>query len=468
MPPKFIALWLFVCCGMNCPQTNAGEARPPYKFLRYDEDYRFLSDPAQRIDLWDWVKYIPLDDAGFLSFGGEARERFETYKNEYFSTNPNADNASFLQRYLFHLDYHPSGWLRIFAQLQSSLEAGRPVMPRVPDRDPIDMHQLFVDLVGNIRTDGQLTLRVGRQEMSYGAERLIAAREGPNNRRAFDEVRFLYKQGDVSVDAFFGNLVEIDRTGAFDDWNVPGRFWGVYATIPFPQLPGIRTDIYYLGLISPDVVFDQGRGREECQTIGTRFFGTLGHWDLNDEVIYQFGQFKSGPVNAWSIATDHGYTLGKLWGQPRLGLRAAVASGDSNANDANLQTFNPLFVRGNYFSEAGFLSPQNFFDVFPSIRIKPSPKWAAELGCDVLWRENLGDGIYKVGGPAGSGGSPIYSGNRDFARFVGTELVLGTAWQATRHITFSAAYSHFFAGQFIHQNNGEDADFGALWATFKF
>ena len=111
MSPKFIALSLFAGLGVSCPQTDAGEARPPYRFLRYDEDYRFLSDPAKRIDLWDWIKYIPLDGAGFLSFGGEARERFETYQHENFSTNPKADNAYLLQRYLFHLDYHPAGWL---------------------------------------------------------------------------------------------------------------------------------------------------------------------------------------------------------------------------------------------------------------------------------------------------------------------------------------------------------------------
>jgi hypothetical protein len=45
---------------------------------------------------------------------------------------------------------------------------------------------------------------------------------------------------------------------------------------------------------------------------------------------------------------------------------------------------------------------------------------------------------------------------------------LATAWLVTRHITFSAAYSHFFVGQFIRQNNGESGDFGALWTTFKF
>jgi hypothetical protein len=31
-----------------------------------------------------------------------------------FSTNPNADNAYFLQRYLLHADYHPTEWLRAF------------------------------------------------------------------------------------------------------------------------------------------------------------------------------------------------------------------------------------------------------------------------------------------------------------------------------------------------------------------
>jgi hypothetical protein len=81
----------------------------------------------------------------------------------------------------------------------------------------------------------------------------------------------------------------------------------------------------------------------------------------------------------------------------------AVASGDNNKSNLNLQTFNPLFVRGNYLTEAGLLSSQNFFDVFPSIRIKPGPKWTAELGFDIHCRENLGDGIYEV---AGSGGSP--------------------------------------------------------------
>ena len=75
--------------------------------------------------------------------------------------------------------------------------------------------------------------------------------------------------------------------------------------------------------------------------------------------------------------------------RPRLGLRAGIASGDSSASDADLQTFNPLFVRGNYFGEAGLLSPQNFVDLFPSLRIKPDPKLTVEGGSTFIGEKIL-------------------------------------------------------------------------------
>ena len=71
-----------------CAETQF--PRPAYQPLRYDEDYRFLSDPARRTDFWDVVKYIPIAEsrAGFLSLVGEARVRFETYRNEFFRHEP--------------------------------------------------------------------------------------------------------------------------------------------------------------------------------------------------------------------------------------------------------------------------------------------------------------------------------------------------------------------------------------------
>ena len=471
------------------------ESPPPW--IRYNEDYSFLADPSQRTDPLDFLKYISLGNAGYLSFGGEARERFESYTNETFnSTFPTAetssatmrrtdDNSYFLQRYLLHADYHPNEWLRFFGQVQSSLECGR-YGPRVTDRDAIDLHQMFVDLKHRISSEGVLVLRVGRQEMSFGAERLVGVREGPNDRRAFDAVRLSYKQHGLTLDTFMSRPVEVDP-GQFDDQNVRGvLFWGAYATVPCPSLPGLKLDFYYLGLSKPAGRFTVATmpnvllpvppiyaqsfppmgppafPREERHTIGTRLAGTVGNWDMNNEVLYQFGEFGSGDIQAFWIAADNGYTFKNLRFQPRLGLRAGIASGDRNPNNPDLDTLNPLFVRGNYFSEAGLLAPQNLMGFGPSIRIKPDRAVSAELGCVTLWRESLGDSIYRPPG------IPIFPANNELGRYVGTELILGTAWQATPHIGVAAAYSHFFAGDFIDQNHGDDADFGALWLTFRF
>jgi len=442
-----------------CCLKIAAQERPAFKSLRYDEDYSFLANMAQRTEWLDFLKYIPVADgrAGYVSIGGEVRERFETYENEFFRTDSDADNAYLLQRYLLHVDYHPTEWLRAFGQLQSSLEDGRSAGPRPTDEDTIDVHQLFLDLAWQ-----PVTVRVGRQEMAFGSERLISVRDGPNNRRSFDAARVLYRAESLSIDGFFSSPVEVDP-GAFDDQHIHDLwFWGGYATVPCPALPGIKVDFYYLGLHDPGAGYNQGAAREERHTLGTRFFGKLGHWDFNHEAMYQFGHFGSGDINAWSVATDHGYTLEQVWAKPRLGLKAAIASGDRDDADADLQTFNPLFPRGNYFTEASLLGPENFFDVHPCLQLRPSAQWLIDLGADFYWRQSLDDGIYKPSG------SLIYAGDSSFGRFVGTDLSLLVSWQTTRHLTLSAAYTHFFAGQFIHQNNGTDVNYGAVWIAFKF
>ncbi len=307
-----------------------------------------------------------------------------------------------------------------------------------------------------------LTLRAGRQELSYGSERLVSVREGTNNRRAFDAVKLLYRQGDARLDVFFSSPVEVDED-SFDDQNISGvSFWGAYATFPLGVLPGTKLDLYYLGLRDPSGGFSQGAGREERHTVGARVFGTNGRCDFNHEALYQFGKFGSGDIGAWSFATDHGYTFSDAWGKPRLGLKAAIATGDRDPADDDLQTLNPLFPRGNYFTEASLLGPQNFIDLRPCLRIQPGDDWTIDLGCDFYWRESLDDGIYTPGGGV------IYAGNPAFSRFVGTDLSLTMGWQASRNMHVGASCSHFFAGRFVRQNGGQDVNFGALWLGYKF
>src|SRR5262245_35929777 len=53
----------------------------PYHFLRYDDTPDDQKNPAWPKDIWQPIKFIPLDwlPGSYLNFGGELRERFEYF-----------------------------------------------------------------------------------------------------------------------------------------------------------------------------------------------------------------------------------------------------------------------------------------------------------------------------------------------------------------------------------------------------
>src|SRR6266498_3901372 len=159
----FFATFVLVTC------LRAGSAeRPAFPTLRYNEDWSFLRDRTQRADFFDPVKFVPLDTNGnwHLSFGGEARLKYELYSEPVFNQRPSDNNGFLLQRYLVHADLHATPYFRVFGQLQSSLEDFRTGGPRPSDRDDLDFHQAFFDVRLPLPDDDSVTLRGGRQEMA--------------------------------------------------------------------------------------------------------------------------------------------------------------------------------------------------------------------------------------------------------------------------------------------------------------
>jgi Alginate export len=204
---------------------------PPYKQLRYDEDYTYLQDPARRVDFFDPIKYVPFGTAEgrYLSVGGEVRPFFEFFRNEEWGSIP-GDNRYLLQRYMLHLDVHWNRRMRLFGQLKSGIETGRRGGPRPVGEDKLDVHQPFLDITLVSSKARSLTFRVGRQEMSFGHQRLVNYREGPNLRRSFDGLRATFRTEAWTLDAFATKPVR-NEAGFFDDPPDPERnFWGVYTT----------------------------------------------------------------------------------------------------------------------------------------------------------------------------------------------------------------------------------------------
>lgn len=436
----------------------SGAERPPFQTLRYNEDWSFLSHPEARTDPFDVLKYLPLDGTNaYVSFGGEARLRYEFYGEPVFNQKPADADGFLLQRYLFHTDIHATPYLRAFGQLQSSLEGDRVGGPRPTDRNALDLHQAFLDVNAPPSGEGSLTLRAGRQEMAYGSQRLISVREAPNNRLAFDALRFLSRLGGWSIDAWLAQPVDI-RTRVFDDRRMQDTtLWGAYAGGPLPALPGLWTDFYYLGLRHENARFARGRADETRHSLGTRLYGRQGGLDWNFEFVGQFGSFGDRGILAWTAASDTGWTFSHAPAAPRAFLRADIVSGDHGGS--TLGTFNPLFPRGSYFNEASLIGPQNLIDLQPGVEFALASSLKLTTSCDWVWRESLDDGLY------GTAGNLQVAPGLSRARFVGTFPSATLAWQASRHMSLLVNYVAYVLGGFVNQSQPSQRDGSYVSAT---
>jgi len=456
---------LFCLPLLSCADSGkSADGSQGYSLNRADENYSYLRNPGIRTDIWDTLKYIPFNDKGswFLSLGGDLRERYEYFNNPNWGKDPQ-DNGYFLQRYFLHSDLKMGDNLRFFSQLQSSLEDGRTGGPRPTDKNELDLHQAFLDVKLELPEDAALTLRSGRQELAYGSQRIIAVREGPNVRQTFDGFRLMYRTADIRIDGFATKPAQTKRYVFDDGLDNSKALWGGYAVVPFPLLTEGNIDLYYIGLYRSKAAFDQGAARETRHSVGTRLWRTAVPLDYNFEVIYQWGGFGNGEIRAWTVATDTGYTLTSLPLRPRFGLRADIASGDNDPSTKGLQTFNPLFPKGAYFSEAGLIGPANFIDINPCIDLHMSKGVTLILDWDFFWRESTHDGLYN------NAVVLVRSGKTSDARYVGSMSQAQLYWDIDRHLSLVGIYGHFFAGPFLRETRpGEDVNYLTTWMTYKF
>lgn len=397
----------------------------------------------------------PVDDGtSTFAFGGEVRQRYEHTEDPDFGAESAASGGVWLQRYSLFGDLR-TGPVRAFLQVQSALARGRPGGPSPVDEDRLAWQNAFVDLDASF-----VTLRAGRQELSLGSGRLLDVREGPNVRRTFDAVRAYAEIADWRVDALAARPVQVDP-GSFD--NDPDRdqdLWGVYATGPIWRG---NLDAYYLGYRNRQAAYVQGTATEVRHSVGARWWGQHEAWDWNWEALVQTGRFDDGDILAWTLATETGHTWqGASW-QPRLALSVNVASGDRDPRDGDLQTFNPLFPRGNYFSEAAVLGPRNFFNVHSVVTIRPSARWSLTADANLFWRLETGDGVYAPNG------SVIRNGTETSARFVGSAVSFSSEWSLSARLAMTVIFSHFEPGPLLRDTGPSlDLDFVETTLQYRF
>ncbi|MBS0692031.1 alginate export family protein, partial [Enterococcus faecalis] len=119
------------------------------------------------------------------------------------------------------------------------------------DRNRTDMLNLFADIKLGQAMDGSAYLRVGRQELLYGSQRLISTLDWANTRRTFQGGKTFWQNPTFNLDAFWVRPMTTEPND-FDNWDKDRNFVGLWGT--YKAIPGQVFDLYYLNLIDNRMV----------------------------------------------------------------------------------------------------------------------------------------------------------------------------------------------------------------------
>ena len=468
-PPAPIGALLAACvmCAASSAMADAvaEENRPDLTPIRYTEDWSQFTPDPQTASATDRLTRIPIGSGedSFVSIGGELKGQYEYRNKAEWGAAEHPVEGYLLTRLRAHTDVQLGPYLRFYGELINGLSHGEKGSPPGTNEDRLDVLNLFTQVSVPMGSDGSFTLRAGRQQLSFGLDRLVSKREGTNVPRTFDAVRGIAKQGNWRLDGFLARPVNTKR-GVFDDGpNQNAALWGAYATRQ-NTLPGNGAlDTYYLGLRDDRAAYDSGEGKELRHTLGVRLHGGAAGWDYDWEALGQFGSFEDRTFRAYSLATITGYRFGDVAWKPRFGVEAAYASGDRDPNDKTLGTFNPLFPRGDYFSELALLGPSNFYNIRPIVSIVPTEKLKLSADVNFFWRASLNDGIYSPPRSLLRGSD----GSRE--RFVALNTTFVAEWSVNPNLSVRFGYTQSFPGAFIKDTGaGKPIDFFLLKVGYLF
>jgi hypothetical protein len=352
------------------------------------------------------------------------------------------------------------------------------------DRDAgLDLHQAFL-FIGNHK-EFPLSLKIGRQELVYGDQRLVGHSRWSNVPRTFDAAKLRWQNSFFGVDLFTGGVVYTDSNN-LNRANSQDHFSGAYFN--FPTLlkneiaeayilarnveRGIATDNW--SGVPPPARFP---GAQDVYTAGVRVKSkpnVYDPWDYGYEVMYQFGNrtavFPATTVaaalaaprldhHAYAIVAQGGYTWTKNTHQPRLALLYSFGSGDKNATDLNSGTFQNLFpTNHSFYGYMDLNGLQNIHDVRVAYTFKPTATSIIALEGHSHFLNRATDLWYNVAGAprnvttaaAGSGGS--YRINPTYGKHVGNEIDLVGAWTFRPYAQIEAGACRYFRGDYIKQS----------------
>ena len=330
-------------------------------------------------------------------------------------------------------------------------------------RDELDIRQAYLDIKNLFKG---ATLRAGRQELSYGEQRLLGGFDWSNVTQSFDAVKLMYSEEKFSLDGFLSNKVPIDRANPNNLYDDNEGFHGLYAT--YKGIDKVTLDTYYfLRKTTENVAFGpSGSDKLDESTIGFRLKGEkLNGFDYSFEPMYQYGEFGSKDINAYALIAQGGYTFEKLAWKPRVGLEWDFASGDEDSTDGERNTFDNLWPTNHlFYGYMDLFSLQNLNAARLTADIKPAKKLTLQADYWIFYLDENADAAYNA-----ARGQLRAANQRAGSSFMGREIDFLVKYAMNKNVNLLGGYSHFFAGKFLRQTGAnDDADYFYLQSLLKF
>ena len=307
--------------------------------------------------------------------------------------------------------------------------------------EPVNVYQAYIQ--ADDMLNYPVSMRAGRQEMSYGTELLIGDRDFFQNGLSFDAVKLMYEDGDLAVDAWWSKQVELGTQQSDGDTD----FYGIYGT--WRGVEDMIIDAYVL-------LVRQGATAETDNqyTVGARAAGALLDTgiDYNLEVATQFGEDGLGrDYEGWLLDLLVKYTIEAEY-DPAVfaGYTFSTGDGDPGTGDAEAFTFpfTDNHARWGYSDVVG-LGNMNVIKIGGSM----CPRDKLTVIAQALWFLAHQDEDAVMGVPSNS--------NDDN---VAQELDLSLVYDYTEDLQFELTYGHIFADDWIEDSLPDDDDIDLVYA----
>ena len=341
-------------------------------------------------------KEEPAKKANYLErtfrISGQIRERWEGPAGADFTVTPASSYV--LSRIRFGLAFKPYSWLRFYGETQDSRALFYRRSPSNAMSDPFDWRQGYVE-AGALEGPG-VKVRVGRQDLSIGSNRLLTSGDWSNVTKAYNIARGMVTSGVFSLDLVAGSQVLPDP--ARMDRGKPGEHLYVAYSAFKKLIPDASIEPYLMTKTQANVKGKDGKSSSAATFYpGARIIGkTRGRLDYNFEGVREAGNYADDSIAAWGYIGGGGWVVAPSLWKLHVSSDYQFATGNDGKKDGIHNQFDCLYgSQQPLTSLTGLFAWRNIENFRAGVDFSPLRKLTAKIDFRDYWLATVQDGLYN-------------------------------------------------------------------------